>query len=81
MTYSERLFSFGSLTFGWTHDLVYDCCRQCLEGEQNFVETLMNAPEIANALTRDAVEALVDPSNYLGVAPEMVERFLSNRAR
>lgn len=62
------------------HDLVYDCCRQCLEGEQNFVETLMSAPEIADALTRDAVEAFVDPSNYLGVAPEMVERFLSNRA-
>ena len=31
MTHSERLFSFGSLTFGWTHDLVYDCGQPYLE--------------------------------------------------
>jgi len=61
------------------HDLVYDCCRQCLERDQNFVDALMSAPEIADALTREAVEAFVDPRNYLGVAPEMVERYLSSR--
>ena len=31
MTYSERLLSFGSLTFGWTHDLVYDNGQPYLE--------------------------------------------------
>ena len=31
VVYSQRLFSIGSLTLGWTHDLVYDCGKPYLE--------------------------------------------------
>jgi 3-carboxy-cis,cis-muconate cycloisomerase len=61
------------------HDLVYDCCRASLTGNEPFLETLKANPEIASVLDEAALEALVDPVNYLGAAPEMVRRLLAKR--
>ena len=61
------------------HDLVYDCCRTALKGEAGFAEALLAQPAIADAFTRAEIEALTDPANYLGAAPEMTRALLARR--
>ena len=61
------------------HDVVYDCCREALTGDTGFVDALMAKPEIADALSREEVEKLADPANYLGAAPEMARAVVSGR--
>jgi len=61
------------------HDLVYDCCRKALAGESSFEEALMAQPAIAEAFTRTDIEALIEPANYLGAAPEMARALMRAR--
>ena len=63
------------------HDVVYDCCRRSLEEDVGFIEALAAEEEVAGALDRSALESLVDPANYIGTAPEMIERYLASRRR
>jgi len=35
-------------------------------------------PEVSSRLDRQAIERLTDPTNYLGAAPQMVDRVISN---
>ncbi|MCB1744599.1 MAG: 3-carboxy-cis,cis-muconate cycloisomerase, partial [Gammaproteobacteria bacterium] len=63
-----------------SHDLVYDCCRQALEGRMGFIDALLAQPEIAASLERAEIEALADPANYLGSAPQMTLALLARRA-
>lgn len=64
---------------GVAHDLVYDCCRKALDEGIPFLEALTAEPRIAGAASREELAALVEPANYLGVAPAMVERLLAHR--
>jgi 3-carboxy-cis,cis-muconate cycloisomerase len=61
------------------HDLVYDCCRRALSGELGFEDALLAEPAIAAVFTRAEIEALTDPGNYLGAAPEMTRALLAAR--
>ncbi len=61
------------------HDLVYECCRKALRGESGFEDALMAQPAIAQAFTRADIEAMTDPSSYLGAAPEMTRVLLKAR--
>ena len=62
------------------HDLVYECCRTSLEGGREFLDVLADHPDIGAVMDRDRLSALVDPANYVGSAPEMVDRYLAMRA-
>jgi len=59
------------------HDLVYAACRAVSEKGGSLVETLAQVPEVAAHLDRHALERLTDPVNYLGLAPQMVDRGLA----
>lgn len=61
------------------HDVVYDCCRETLEKGQPFLDILAEHPEIAGKIDRERLVELVDPANYLGSAPQMVDDYLKNR--
>jgi 3-carboxy-cis,cis-muconate cycloisomerase len=61
------------------HDVVYECCRESLAGDTPFVDALMARPEIAETLSREAVERLADPANYLGAAPAMARAVVAGR--
>ncbi len=61
------------------HDLVYDCCRRALTENVPFVDALAEEPTIAAEFDRAQLEALTDPANYLGEAPDMVARMLDRR--
>jgi 3-carboxy-cis,cis-muconate cycloisomerase len=66
---------------GVAHDLVYDCCRRALDEGISFLEALADEPRIAEVASREQLAALVEPANYLGVAPAMVARLLRARRR
>lgn len=62
------------------HDVVYECCRVALNSDVTFEDALLARKEIADAIPADEIHRLVAPVNYLGAAPEMVERLLAARA-
>ena len=61
------------------HDVVYDCCRAALSGGQPFLDLLSEHPEIGPVMDRAALAKVLRPENYLGSAPEMVDRLLAAR--
>ena len=58
------------------HDLVYDACREAIAKEMSLLDTLRAMPEITQHVDDDALAAMCDPANYVGLAGEMVDRVL-----
>ncbi|MBI0538139.1 3-carboxy-cis,cis-muconate cycloisomerase [Roseomonas sp. KE2513] len=62
------------------HDVVYDACRAAITSGRTLAAALMDVPEVVEALGgAEAVQQRCDPANYLGLAPEMVDRVLEAR--
>ena len=61
------------------HDVVYDCCRTSLTTGKAFNDALLDQPEIAAVFKRAEIEALTNPANHLGSAPQMTRSLLSRR--
>jgi 3-carboxy-cis,cis-muconate cycloisomerase len=56
------------------HDVVYDACRIAATKGLKLAEVLYNDAKISGKLDRATIDRLCDPANYLGAAPEMVDR-------
>ncbi|HEX2013105.1 MAG TPA: 3-carboxy-cis,cis-muconate cycloisomerase, partial [Roseateles sp.] len=56
------------------HDVVYDACRTVNERGGTLAEALAALPAVTAHFDRSAIERLTDPANYLGLAPQMVDR-------
>ncbi|WP_159997562.1 adenylosuccinate lyase family protein [Roseomonas sp. 18066] len=56
------------------HDIVYDVCREVNEQGGTLADALSRHPEVTRHLDRAAIDRLTDPANYLGLAPQMVDR-------
>jgi 3-carboxy-cis,cis-muconate cycloisomerase len=63
------------------HDVVYAACRTAAETGQRLADVLAANADIGRHLDRAAIERLTDPANYLGVAPQMVDRLLASGKR
>ncbi|SFD72494.1 class-II fumarase/aspartase family protein [Paracidovorax konjaci] len=63
------------------HDVVYDACRTVNEQGGTLAEALAALPAVTQHLDRAAIDRLTDPANYLGLAPQMVDRALELSAR
>lgn len=63
------------------HDLVYAACRVVNEHGGTLAEALAAVPEVAAHFDRAAIDRLTDPANYLGAAPQMVDRVLASAPR
>jgi 3-carboxy-cis,cis-muconate cycloisomerase len=61
------------------HDLVYDACRLANEKGIALAEALSADPRVTSRIDRATIERLTAPENYLGLAPEMVDRVLAGR--
>lgn len=61
----------------YAHDLVYDLCRQAIAEKKPLLELLAAHPEIAKHVDRKALQAMLDPANYLGQSGHMVDRVLA----
>jgi 3-carboxy-cis,cis-muconate cycloisomerase len=58
------------------HDLVYEACRQTMAQKRSLFDVLAENPAILAALSRDRLQALCDPANYLGSARLMVDQIV-----
>ena len=63
------------------HELVSAACRKVDESGRTLASVLQAMPDVSSRLDRDAIARLTEPSNYLGLAGEMVDRVLASRAR
>ena len=63
------------------HDLVYDACRVANEKGMTLAEALSADPRVSGRIDRATIDRLTSPKNYLGLAPEMVDRVLASGNR
>ncbi len=56
------------------HDIVYEACRKVNEHGGTLAEALAAIPVVTQHFDRAAIDRLTDPANYLGLAPQMVDR-------
>jgi 3-carboxy-cis,cis-muconate cycloisomerase len=59
------------------HDVVYDLCRKALELDRPLADLLAKEQMASEHLSRDEIQALTDPVNYLGLAGVMTDRVLA----
>lgn len=64
----------------YAHDLVYDLCRDAIKQDKPLEEFLAENEEVSKKLTREELESLCNPANYLGYSVEMVDRVLKQTA-
>ncbi|SHN87223.1 3-carboxy-cis,cis-muconate cycloisomerase [Bradyrhizobium erythrophlei] len=63
------------------HDVVYDACRRANEASISLQEALLSDPKVTARIDRATIERLTSPRNYLGLAPQMVDRVLASVSR
>ncbi|AHG20580.1 3-carboxy-cis,cis-muconate cycloisomerase [Chania multitudinisentens RB-25] len=63
------------------HDVVYDACRTVNEKGGRLADVLNSMPAISSRLDPQIIERLTNPANYLGMAPQMVDRVLAKFAK
>jgi len=56
------------------HDIVYNACRTVNENGGTLADALAALPEVTEHFDRAAIDRMTDPANYLGLAPQMVDR-------
>jgi 3-carboxy-cis,cis-muconate cycloisomerase len=63
------------------HDVVYDACRRAHEQRISLKDALSSDPQVTSRIDAATIERLTSPRNYLGLAPQMVDRVLASRRR
>jgi 3-carboxy-cis,cis-muconate cycloisomerase len=63
------------------HDVVYDACRVVNTEGGTLAEVLAQDPNITAHFDRAAIDRMTDPANYLGLAPQMVDRVIASCER
>ncbi|MBR1126459.1 3-carboxy-cis,cis-muconate cycloisomerase [Bradyrhizobium lablabi] len=63
------------------HDVVYDACRLANDKGMTLADALSADPRVAERIDRTTIERLTAPGNYLGLAPQMVDRVLAATKR
>ena len=61
------------------HDVVYEACRDALNKNTMLLDALLADKRVSDVLSKDQLEGLVAPANYVGAAPEMTRRLLAKR--
>src|SRR6202048_3171852 len=63
------------------HDVVYDACRLANENNMTLADALSADPRVSEHIDRATIDRLTSPKNYLGLAPQMVDRVLAASKR
>jgi 3-carboxy-cis,cis-muconate cycloisomerase len=63
------------------HDVVYDACRIANEQGMTLADALSGDKRVSAHIDRATIDRLTSPKNYLGLAPEMVDRVLAASKR
>jgi adenylosuccinate lyase len=59
------------------HDLVYEASMHGIEGGLSFEQALMQDQRVARALTPEELRKALDPTTYVGLAPQIVDQVLA----
>jgi len=59
------------------HDLVYEASMHGIEHGISFEQALMRNARVAAALTAEELRRLLDPTTYVGLAPQIVDNVLA----
>jgi 3-carboxy-cis,cis-muconate cycloisomerase len=59
------------------HEVVYDACREAAGGSDTLLDVLARDERVKRQFSREQLQALLEPSNYLGSAAAMVDRCLA----
>ena len=59
-----------------SHDIVYKACMEAYEKEIPLKDVLMQTKAVTDAFTEEEVDYMLDPHNYVGLAPTFVDRVL-----
>ena len=62
------------------HDAIYDAAQASVVEERPFTETLAEVEDVRENLTEEQIDALLDPTEYIGASRLLAERF-AERAR
>ncbi|HXZ87654.1 MAG TPA: 3-carboxy-cis,cis-muconate cycloisomerase, partial [Candidatus Binataceae bacterium] len=62
------------------HEIVSSICRDAAARNRPLADLLRQNAEISERIDRAALDKLMDPANYLGLAREMIERVLAHLA-
>jgi 3-carboxy-cis,cis-muconate cycloisomerase len=63
------------------HDVVYDACRRASENGLSLADALSADHRVSARIDRATIDRLTSPGNYLGLAPQMVDRVLAASRR
>jgi 3-carboxy-cis,cis-muconate cycloisomerase len=63
------------------HDVVYDACRLANDSNMTLADALLADHRVSTRIDRATIERLTSPGNYLGLAPQMVDRVLASAKR
>jgi adenylosuccinate lyase len=61
------------------HELVYEAAMHGIENGVTFERALMENKRVRDAMTADELRAVMDPTTYIGHAPQIVERVLAQQ--
>jgi adenylosuccinate lyase len=59
------------------HEMVYEAAMRGISGHTTFEQELMADARVKQALGADELKLLLDPTTYVGLAPDIVERVLA----
>jgi len=59
------------------HELVYEIAMHGIEQGITFEEALTRDRRVGNALTREELRGVLDPTTYVGLAPQIVDGVLA----
>jgi adenylosuccinate lyase len=60
------------------HELVYEICMEAFTKDEPLRGALLKNPEIASRITEAELDAMLNPSGYLGMAETFVDRVLAS---
>lgn len=66
---------------GEAHEIVYGACRRAVAERRPLAALLAETPEAVAHLSPEAIAVALDPANYVGAAPVMVDRVLARHPR
>ena len=69
---------FGRMT---AHGIVYEACMEAYEKEIPLKDVLMNTKEVTDAFSEQEVDNMLDPHNYVGLAPVFVDRVVNKYSK
>jgi adenylosuccinate lyase len=62
------------------HNVIYECAMRAVEQGLPFRQTLSEHAVVAQHLTGQDIERLLDPIHYTGLAGQFVDRVLQNHS-